>query len=85
MSAPTFDAEVSRVDKYPNLAALLKGEGVGKVYPGKTAAEATERFAMYLPPGASPDAPVLALELRAAKKPRKPAAASAARRGSRGD
>jgi len=76
-----FDAEVARVDKYPNLAALLKGEGVGKVYPGKTAAEAAERFSVYLPPGASADSPMLALEIKSASgAARKPRAAAKARR-----
>ena len=75
------DAEVVRVEKYKNLEALLKGEGVAKVYPGKTAAEAAARFGMYLPPGTSASDPVLAIELRAAKPgakkpPKKGAAAS---------
>lgn len=60
-------ASVVRVTKHANLEAALKTEGIGKVYPGKTAAEATERFKMYLPPGRSEADPVIALELKADK------------------
>jgi len=61
-----YDAEVVRVDKYPSLDALLKAEGAGKVYPGKSAAEAAERFEAYLPNGRSASDPVLAIEVRPA-------------------
>jgi ASC-1-like (ASCH) protein len=64
-----FGAEVVRVAKYSNIEALLKGEGVAKVYPGKTAAEGAERFGAYIPPGASVSDPVLAIELRASAAP----------------
>lgn len=62
-----YDAEVVRVAKYKNIDALLKGEGVAKVYPGKTASEAVSRFSEYLPPDTSAASdPVIAIELRAA-------------------
>lgn len=65
-----YDATVARVDKYPSIEALLKGETLAKVYPGHTAASAAERFAMYLPQGTGPKDPVLAIELKAgAAKP----------------
>ena len=60
-----FNAKVTKAKKYDNLAALLKGEGVAKVYPGKTAAAAANSFALYLPPGASADDPVIALAVKA--------------------
>jgi len=60
-----FNAKVTKAKKYENLAALLKGEGVGKVYPGKTAAAAAKSFALYLPPGASADDPVIAIAVEA--------------------
>jgi len=60
-------AAIVRVTKHANLEAALKTEGVGKVYPGKTQAEAVERFKLYLPPGRSEADPVIALELKADK------------------
>ena len=68
-----YDAEVVRVDKYKGIDALLKGEGVAKVYPGKTAAEAAARFGVYLPPGTGASEPVIAIELRAASGAKKAA------------
>jgi ASC-1-like (ASCH) protein len=84
-----FDAEVVRVERYKDLAALLKAEGVEKVYPGhKTASSAADRFGVYLPPGASPTDPVMAIEIRAAggaaKKGPKKAAARASYRDDSG-
>jgi len=61
------NASVVRVTKHANLEAALKTEGVGKVYPGKTAAEATARFKQYLPPNKSENDPVIAFELKAEK------------------
>lgn len=79
-----YDAEVVRVEKYKGIEALLKGEGVAKVYPGKTAAEAAARFGAYLPPGTTASEPVIAIELRAAsgakKAPKKKAPKKAAER-----
>ena len=66
-----------RVEKYKGIDALLKGEGVAKVYPDKTTSAAAARFGMYLPEGTSASEPVLAIELRAtsgaqsAAKPKK--------------
>jgi len=61
-----YDAEIVRVERYPSgIAALLKGEGAEKVYPGKSASEATARFSMYLPEGTPATEPVIAIELRA--------------------
>lgn len=66
------EATVVRVTKHASLEALLKAEGVGKVYPGKTNEQANERFGAYLPPGTSGKDPVLAIELKAEKaKPAK--------------
>ena len=62
-----FDAEVVRVTKYKNLEALLKGESLAKVYPGKSASEATASFSQYLPPDATTSDAVVAIELKAAK------------------
>lgn len=59
-----FDAEVVRVKKHKDLAALLKEEGINKVYPGRTAADAAERFNKYLPPGTDASHAVLSIELK---------------------
>ena len=64
------DAEIARIERHKNFAALLKAEGVGKVYPGKSEKEATERFEAYLPEGATSADPVLAIELRSGGKPK---------------
>lgn len=61
------ESTVTRITKYPSLEALLKTEGAAKVYPGKSASEATARFTMYLPPGTSAADPVMAIELKHAK------------------
>jgi ASC-1-like (ASCH) protein len=61
-----YTAEVVRVKKYKGIEALLKGEGVAKVYPDKTTSAAAARFGMYLPEGTPASEPVLAIELRAA-------------------
>ena len=71
------DAEVVRVAKHKGIEALLKSEGVTKVYPGKSAAEAAARFSAYLPPGTTASDPVLAIELRAARSPPKKASKKA--------
>lgn len=65
------NSTVVRVTKYASLDMLLKTEGVAKVYPGKTAAEASSRFSMYLPAGASANDPVMAIELKIAKESKK--------------
>lgn len=59
------DSKIVRITKYDNVTALLKGEGVAKVYPGSTEADAKKRFGMYLPPGTSDSERVIAIELRA--------------------
>ena len=65
------NSTVVRVSKHANLEALLKAEGVAKVYPGKSASEAAERFGVYLPPGASAKDPVMAIELKIIKAAKK--------------
>jgi ASC-1-like (ASCH) protein len=75
-----YDAEVVRVEKYKGIEALLKGEGVGKVYPGKSAADAAARFGMYLPPGTPALAPVIAIEIRASSGSKNKAAKKRAER-----
>jgi len=60
-----FDAEIVRVTKYKNLEALLKGEGLNKVYPAhKDNKAAVEKFSLYLPPGTSVNDPVIAFEFK---------------------
>lgn len=54
---------IKRITKYDNISDLLKKEGHGKVYSKSTEAEAKTRFSMYLPPGTSDTAPVIAIEL----------------------
>ena len=59
-----FDAEVVSIDKFKNLAELLKKKKLEDVYPDqKTASSATARFEQYLPQGASSADPVLAIEI----------------------
>jgi len=58
------ESKVVRITKYASLEELLKKEPLAKVYPGKSAAEATERFNMYLRPGATAKDPVMAIELK---------------------
>ena len=61
-----YDAEIVRIERYPSgIAALLKAEGAAKVYPGKSASEASARFSMYIPEGTPATEPVIAIELRA--------------------
>jgi ASC-1-like (ASCH) protein len=61
------DSTIVRISKHSSLDAALKKEALAKVYPGKSAAEAAERFKMYLPPGAGAGDPVLAIELKLKK------------------
>jgi ASC-1-like (ASCH) protein len=62
-----FEAEVARVKKYKNITALLKEEGVDKVYPGKTADQGAKRFAEFVKnPADDPAGAVVAIELKAA-------------------
>lgn len=63
-----YNTRVKRVKKYKDFAALLKGEKAEKVYPGKSASEATDIFKEFLPPTADADSPVLAIELEAPPK-----------------
>ena len=67
-----FDAEIVGVNKFKNLAELLKKNKLEDIYPDqKTVSSATARFEQYLPEGASAADPVLAIEVRragAAKK-----------------
>ncbi len=65
------NSTVVRITKYASLDMLLKTESIAKIYPGKTAAEATARFTMYLPPGASASDPVIAVELKIVKDAKK--------------
>jgi ASC-1-like (ASCH) protein len=65
------NSTVARVTKYASLDALLKTEGVAKVYPGKSVAEAASRFGMYLPPGTTAADPVMAIELKIVKGTKK--------------
>jgi len=60
-----YTSTVKRITTYENFAALLKKEKAAKVYPGKTAAEATEIFNEFLPASASADSSVLAIEVEA--------------------
>jgi ASC-1-like (ASCH) protein len=61
-----YNTKVKRIDKYKDIEALLKAEGVGKVYPGKkTAAEGVEIFREFAP---DVTLPVLAIELAAPEK-----------------
>lgn len=75
-----YDAEIVRIERYPSgIAALLKGEGAAKVYPGLSASEATARFNKYIPKETPSTEPVIAIELRALdgakqKNSKKPAA-----------
>jgi ASC-1-like (ASCH) protein len=62
-----YNTSVVRVKKYKNFDALLKGEGVDKVYPWKKAADATKIFNEFLPPSVDADSPVIALELKSPK------------------
>ena len=62
-----YNTSVVRVKKYKNFDALLKGEGVDKVYPGKKAADATKIFNEFLPPSVDADSPVIALEFKSPK------------------
>ncbi len=55
-----YNTKIKRVDKYKDIEALLKGEGIAKVYPGKkTMAEGVEIFREFAP---DVSAPVLAIE-----------------------
>lgn len=63
-----FNAEIVKIKKYPNIDALIKGEGVGKVYPSRTAAAGKARFEEYLPEGTTPSDAVLAIEIKKSKK-----------------
>lgn len=72
-----FDAEVVSVDKFKNLAELLKKKKLEDIYPDqKTASGATTRFEQYLPPGTSAADPVLAIEIRRAGAAKKKATAA---------
>ena len=65
------------VDKFKNLAELLKKKKLEDIYPDqKTASGATTRFEQYLPPGTSAADPVLAIEIRRAGAARKKATAA---------
>jgi len=57
------DSVIKRITKYNSISDLLTKEGHSKVYPKSTEAEAKTRFSMYLPPGTSDTAPVIAIEL----------------------
>ena len=80
-----FDAEVVSIDKFKNLAELLKKKKLEDVYPDqKTASGATARFEQYLPPGTSAADPVLAIEIRRAGAAKKKATAARGTTYSRG-
>lgn len=72
-----FPAEIVRVKKYGDIEKLLKAEGIDKVYPGRTHADAVKQFKQYLPEGTTVSDPVIAYELKmvsedgASKKPKK--------------
>jgi len=57
------DAKIVGVAKHKDIAARLKKEAVGNVYPGKTAKEATERFSAFLPADITIADPVISLKL----------------------
>jgi ASC-1-like (ASCH) protein len=58
-----YNTKVKRIDKYKDIEALLKAEGVAKIYPGKkTTAEGAEIFREFAP---DTTAAVLAIELAA--------------------
>jgi hypothetical protein len=61
------ESVISRITKHHNLESALKAETLAKVYPGKSAAEAAERYKLYLPPGAAAGDPILAIELKLKK------------------
>jgi len=63
-----FNAEIVKIKKYPNIDALIKGEGVSKVYPSRTAAAGKARFEEYLPEGTTASDAVLAIEIKKSKK-----------------
>ena len=72
-----FDAEVVSIDKFKNLAELLKKKKLEDIYPDqKTVSSATTRFEQYLPPGTSAADPVLAIEIRRAGATKKKATAT---------
>ena len=76
-----FDAEVVSIDKFKNLAELLKKKKLEDIYPDqKTVSSATTRFEQYLPPGTSAADPVLAIEIRRAGATKKKATATRARK-----
>jgi ASC-1-like (ASCH) protein len=58
-----YDTTVARVTRYGSFDALLKGESLSAVYPGKDAAEAKESFERFLPEGETASSAVLAIEL----------------------
>ena len=72
-----FDAEIVSIDKFKNLAELLKKHKLEDIYPDqKTASSATARFEKYLPQGASAADPVVAIEIRRAGAAKKKATAA---------
>jgi ASC-1-like (ASCH) protein len=57
-----FITKITKITKYPDIDALLKKEGVAKVYPGRTSSAAVEQFKKYLAPDTPSSSPVLAFE-----------------------